>query len=173
MRIQRHCLCFTFRSNCLCSCGFQSNWFTISNHRIIKYLKSNGRNPKQSKSYVFILVNSEWFHLDVCFVFKNLKPSKRRWTFLLPFFIPKQNAQGGLQILVDKETGDGVDGRAEMQVRFGLPGKDHRGVTGIHSKRDRLKIFNARMISEWPKSWLFAVCMHYTSQVYRDDNEPL
>lgn len=34
---------------------------------------------------------------------------------------------------MDKETGDGVDGRAEMQVRF--------GVMGIHSKKGTVEDF--------------------------------
>ena len=44
-----------------------------------------------------------------------------------------------------------------MQVRFELPPKkNHRGVAGIHSKKRTVEDLQW-MISEWPKSWLFAV----------------
>ena len=54
MRIQRPCLWFTLCSSFLVD--FQSSWFTISNHKIIKSLKSNGRNPNR---ICFLLENSD------------------------------------------------------------------------------------------------------------------
>lgn len=67
---------------------------------------------------------------------------------------------------MDKETGDGVDGRAEMQVRF--------GVMGIHSKKGTVEDFLG-MTSEWPKSWLIAdrekasqVCIGTIVSHYKD-----